>query len=65
MTLTPEYILLVWDTILLCIICGWLSRTYKLLVEVFEEEEEEEMPKNNIVEFVWEDSEWNWLYRIK
>ena len=30
-----------------------------------EEEEEEELEPNNLVEFVWEDEEWNWIYRIK
>lgn len=59
------YLLLVFIFIILCLICGWLSRIYKLLVEVFEEEEESDLPENNLVEFVWEDAEWNWLYRIK
>ena len=27
--------------------------------------EDKEIEKNNVVEFVWEDAEWNWLYRIK
>lgn len=61
----PTYLLLVFIFIILCLICGWLSRIYKLLSEVFEEEEESDLPENNLVEFVWEDSEWNWLYRIK
>jgi hypothetical protein len=30
-----------------------------------EEEEEGELEPNNIVEFVWEDEEWNGIYRIK
>ena len=32
---------------------------------MYEEEEEEELEPNNIVEFVWEDEEWNGIYRIK
>ena len=27
--------------------------------------EESDLPKNNLVEFVWEDEEWNGIYRIK
>ena len=51
---------------MLCLICGWLSRIYKLLVEVFEEEEEEsDLPENNLVEFVWEDENGNGIYKIK
>ena len=63
----PTYLLLVFIFISLCLICGWLSRIYKLLVEVFEEEEEEEsdLPENNLVQFVWEDEEWNGIYKIK
>ena len=62
------YLLLVCIFIILCLICGWLSRIYKLLVEVFEEEEEEEesdLPENNLVEFVWEDENGNGIYKIK
>ena len=59
------YLLLVFIFIMLCLICGWLSRIYKLLVEVFEEEEETNLPENNLVEFVWEDEEWNGIYKIK
>lgn len=61
----PTYLLLVFIFIQLCLICGWLSRIYKLLVEVFEEEEGSDLPENNLVEFVWEDEEWNGIYRIK
>lgn len=60
----PTYLLLIFIFIILCLICGWLSRIYKLLVEVFEEKESD-LPENNIVEFVWEDEEWNGIYRIK
>lgn len=61
----PTYLLLIFIFIILCLICGWLSRIYKLLVEVFEEQEESDLPENNLVEFVWEDEEWNGIYRIK
>lgn len=61
----PTYLLLVFIFIILCLICGWLSRIYKLLVEVFEEQEETDSPEDNLVEFVWEDEEWNGIYRIK
>ena len=61
----PTYLLLVFIFIILCLICGWLSRIYKLLVEVFEEQEETDLPEDNLVEFVWEDEEWNGIYRIK
>ena len=27
--------------------------------------EESDLPENNVVEFVWEDEEWNGIYRIK
>lgn len=60
----PTYLLLVFIFIILCLICGWLSRIYKLLVEVFEEKESD-LHENNVVEFVWEDEEWNGIYRIK
>ena len=30
-----------------------------------ESEEESDLPENNLVEFVWEDEEWNGIYRIK
>lgn len=30
-----------------------------------EEEEESDLPENNLVEFVWEDEEWNGIYKIK
>jgi hypothetical protein len=59
------YLLLVFIFIILCLICGWLSRIYKLLVEVFEEEEESDLPENNLVEFVWEDENGNGIYKIK
>lgn len=29
------------------------------------EEEKEEEEDDSIVEFVWEDEDWNWLYRIR
>jgi hypothetical protein len=29
------------------------------------EEDNEELETNNLVEFVWEDENWNWLYRFK
>ena len=63
----PTYLLLIFIFIQLCLICGWLSRIYKLLVEVFEEEEEEEsdLPENNLVEFVWEDENGNGIYKLK
>lgn len=63
----PTYLLLVFIFIMLCLICGWLSRIYKLLVEVFEEEEQEEsdLPENNLVEYVWEDENGNGIYKIK
>jgi hypothetical protein len=49
----PITLLLVFIFIILCLICGWLSRIYKLLVEVFDEEEEEsDLPENNLVEYV-------------
>jgi hypothetical protein len=30
-----------------------------------EEEEEEELEPNNIVEFVWEDENGNWIYKLQ
>lgn len=37
-----------------------------ILYDIFwKGKKDEEIEKNNVVEFVWEDSEWNWLYRIK
>ena len=29
------------------------------------EDKEEEEEDDSIVEFVWEDEDWNWLYRIR
>jgi hypothetical protein len=35
-------------------------------VEVFDEEEEEsDLPENNLVEYVWEDENGNGIYKIK
>lgn len=28
-------------------------------------EAKEEIEPNNLIEFVWEDEDWNWLYRFK
>ena len=37
------------------------------LFKIYEEldEEESDLPENNLVEFVWEDENGNWLYKIK
>lgn len=37
------------------------------LLKIYEELEEEEsdLPENNLVEFVWEDEEWNGIYKVK
>ena len=35
------------------------------MYEEEEEEEEEELEPNNIVEFVWEDENGNWIYKLQ
>ena len=37
------------------------------LLKIYEEldEEESDLPDNNLVEFVWEDEHWNGIYKIK
>lgn len=36
------------------------------LLKIYEElEEEESLPDNNLVEFMWEDKDGNWIYKIK
>ena len=37
------------------------------LLKIYEElsEEESDLPENNLVEFVWEDENWNGIYKIK
>ena len=35
------------------------------LLKIYDELEEDELEPNNLVEFVWEDEHWNWLYRFK
>lgn len=37
----------------------------KIEDEEEEKEEKEEEEDDSIVEFVWEDEDWNWLYRIR
>lgn len=59
------YIQLICITIILVVICWRLHGIYSLLDKRLSKKEDEEIEKNNVVEFVWEDAEWNWLYRIK
>jgi len=33
--------------------------------ELDEKEKNEDLPENNLVDLVWEDENWNWLYRFK
>ena len=40
-----------------------IDKLFKIYEEL--EEKESDLPENNLVEFVWEDEDWNWLYRIK
>jgi len=35
------------------------------LLKIYEELEEKEIDENNLVEFVGEDENWNWIYKIK
>ena len=37
------------------------------LLKIYEElsDEESDLPENNLVEFVWEDENWNGIYKIK
>lgn len=35
------------------------------LLKIYEELEEEDLPENNLVEFVGEDEDGNWIYKIK
>ena len=51
--MTPEKILAIIEELL------------KLYKETKENNEDEDIDVNNLVEFVGEDENWNWLYRFK
>lgn len=40
-----------------------IDKLFKIYEEL--EEKESDLPENNLVEFVWEDEEWNGIYKIK
>ena len=42
-----------------------LLKIYNDMEEDYEEDYEEDFDENNLIEFVWEDENWNWLYRFK
>jgi len=44
-----------------------MKRLLEEIKEELEQQEEEEEEDNleDLVEFVWEDENWNWLYRIR
>lgn len=35
------------------------------LLKIYEELEDEKLPENNLIEFVWEDEDGNWYYKLK
>lgn len=36
------------------------------LLKIYEElEKQEEMGENNLIDFIWEDEEGNWIYKFK
>lgn len=61
--MTTIYIQLICITVILAVISMWLHGIYSLLEKA--QKKSETIEENNIVEFVWEDEEWNWIYRIK
>ena len=61
--MTTIYIQLICITVILTVISLWIRGIYSLLEKT--QKKSETIEKNNIVEFVWEDEEWNWIYRIK
>lgn len=65
-------------TLLCCIIIAtpllWLAINQTILLVKLDkfqamleerEEQESDLPEDDLVEFVWEDEDWNWLYRIR
>ena len=38
---------------------------FQAMLEEREEQEESDLSEDDLVEFVWEDEDWNWLYRIR
>lgn len=65
-------------TLLCCILIAtpllWLAINQTILLVKLDkfqamleerEEEESDLSENDLVEFVWEDEDWNWLYRIR
>lgn len=40
-----------------------IDKLFKIYEEL--EKKESDLPENDLVEFVWEDEDWNWLYRIR
>jgi len=49
--------------ILMLILDVYIILMWKKLIQL--KKEDKELDENNIVEFVWEDENWNWLYRFK
>lgn len=62
------FTVILWDFIFLGLMCWiiWL-RDKKIEIEYEKEEDEEEsdLPDNNLVEFMWEDENGNGIYKLK
>lgn len=56
---------LLWLAINQTILLVKLDKFQAMLEEREEQEEESDLSENDLVEFVWEDEDWNWLYRIR
>ena len=56
---------LLWLAINQTILLVKLDKFQAMLEEREEQEEESDLPENNLVEFVWEDENGNGIYKIK
>lgn len=55
----------VWTLVAIAILLVILDIVLWKILRLSKKEEKEEIGENNIVEFVWEDENWNWFYRIR
>ena len=61
------FTVILWDFIFLGLMC-WIIRLKDKKIEIEyekKEDEESDLPENNLVEFVGEDENGNWIYKLK
>ena len=62
------FTVILWDFIFLGLICRIIrlkDKKIEIEYEKKEDEEESDLPENNLVEFVGEDENGNWIYKLK